>query len=57
MLPAGPRRLARAAADAVAALSAGDRRRATDALLDVLGAAAFEAGRLLPNVRRGGLGG
>lgn len=51
------RRLARDAADGASALARGDRERATDAALDLLGATAFELGRLIPNTRRGRLRG
>jgi GT2 family glycosyltransferase len=46
------RRLVRDAAGALGALARGDRRAATTAILDLLGTAAFELGRLLPNTRR-----
>jgi len=45
------RRLARGAADAAGAAARGELEPATDAILDSLGAAAFELGRLLPNTR------
>lgn len=45
-------RLARYAAIALRAAGRGDREAASFALLDALGACAFELGRLLPNARR-----
>ena len=51
------RRLARDAAEAGHAIGRGQRQAAVDSLLDVLGAAAFELGRRLPNVRDAGLKG
>jgi Glycosyltransferase like family 2 len=45
-------RLAHDASGAVAALARGDRSGASDALLELAGTIAFEAGRLLPNHRR-----
>ena len=53
---AGPlglgRRLVRGAVCALSSLARGDRRAATTSILDLLGTAAFELGRLLPNTRR-----
>ncbi len=46
------RRLARDSADAAASLSRGDRGAAADAVFDLIGALAFELGRLIPNTRR-----
>jgi GT2 family glycosyltransferase len=53
---AGPlglgRRFVRDGAGALGSLARGDRGGATTAILDLLGTAAFELGRLLPNTRR-----
>jgi mycofactocin glycosyltransferase len=51
------RRLARDVAEAAHAIARGERQAAADALLDLLGATAFELGRLLPNTRDAGLKG
>jgi len=45
------RQMARGTIDALSSLARGERRAATAAILDLLGAAAFELGRLLPNTR------
>jgi hypothetical protein len=45
------RRLARDGVNAAGAALSGEPTRAADAILDLLGAAAFEGGRLLPNQR------
>jgi hypothetical protein len=51
------RRLARDAASAIAHVRHGEGEAAADAILDALGASAFELGRLLPNTRGGRLKG
>jgi glycosyltransferase involved in cell wall biosynthesis len=51
------RRVARDGADATNAALRGDRVAITDAILDALGASAFELGRMLPNAHGGGLRG